>query len=244
MKIKNPFSGLSRSEWILWIISVTVVAASFMITPEYDIMTLSASLVGVTALIFVAKGYAAGQFLTLIFSVLYGIISFRQQYYGEMITYLFMTSPAAVIAIVTWLKNPFEGTAEVSVRRMTKKDVLIMSLLAVLVTTIFYFILKAMGNASLIPSTISVTTSFLAVYMSIIRSPYYAVGYAANDVVLIVLWVIASVKDISCLPMVMCFTMFLVNDVYGFLNWHKMQKRQEQERRNNLNDRMVLYDKN
>lgn len=226
MKIKNPFRELTRFELILWLTSLVVVAGSFLLTPEYDILTLCASLIGVTALIFVAKGFVAGQVLTVVFAVFYGIISFQQRYYGEMITYLCMTAPAAVLAIITWVRNPFKGTSEVTVRSMTKGEAALMSLLAAAVTLAFYFILKAMGNASLIPSTVSVTTSFLAVYMSIMRCPYYAVGYAANDIVLIVLWVTASVQDVSCVPMVVCFAMFLVNDIYGFVSWQRMQERQ------------------
>ncbi len=227
-KIINLFRELTRFELVLWLVSLAVVAGSFVLTPEYDILTLCASLIGVTALIFVAKGYVAGQVLTVLFAVFYGIISYQQRYYGEMITYLCMTAPVAVLSIITWMRNPFKGTAEVTVRSMTKRDIVIMTLLAAGVTVIFYFILKAMGNASLMPSTISVTTSFLAVYMSMMRCPYYALGYAANDIVLIVLWVAASMKDISCLPMVVCFAMFLVNDIYGFINWQRMQKRQAQ----------------
>ena len=227
-KIINLFRELTRFELVLWLVSLAVVAGSFVLTPEYDILTLCASLIGVTALIFVAKGYVAGQVLTVLFAVFYGIISYQQRYYGEMITYLCMTAPVAVLSIITWMRNPFKGTAEVTVRSMTKRDIVIMTLLAAGVTVIFYFILKAMGNASLMPSTISVTTSFLAVYMSMMRCPYYALGYAANDIVLIVLWVAASLKDISCLPMVVCFAMFLVNDIYGFINWQRMQKRQAQ----------------
>ncbi len=63
-------------------------------------------------------------------------------------------------------------------------------------------------------------------YLTFLRSPYYAIGYSANDVVLIILWILAAFTDISCLPMVACFVMFLFNDLYGFYNWRKMQKRQ------------------
>ena len=101
-----------------------------------------------------------------------------------------------------------------------------MLVLTVIVTAIFYFILKALGNASLLISTLSVTTSFIAAFLTFLRSEFYALGYAANDVVLIVLWIIAASSDISCLPMVFCFVMFLFNDLYGFYSWRKMRKRQ------------------
>ncbi len=226
LKFYNPFRDLTAFEWLLWSISVLVVTASFLLTPAPDYLTLAASLIGVTALIFVAKGYIAGQVLTVIFAVFYGIISFFFHYYGEMLTYLCMTAPMAVFSIISWVRHPYQKTAEVEVAHMTSKQVRLMLLLSLLTTGIFYFILKALGTANLIPSTFSVTTSFLAVYMTMMRSPYYALGYAANDIVLIILWILAATQDVSCLPMVLCFVMFFFNDVYGFINWRKMASRQ------------------
>ena len=97
-------------------------------------------------------------------------------------------------------------------------------LLAIVVTGIFYFILKAFHTANLVPSTISVTTSFLAVYLTYRRSEYFALAYAANDIVLIVLWGLASMDDSSYLSVLICFVVFLINDIYGFINWSRMKK--------------------
>ena len=191
-------------------------------------MTLAASLIGVTSLIFNAKGNPFGQFLMVIFSILYGIISFTSAYYGEMITYLGMTAPMAVFALITWLKNPYNGNkSEVKVNRLKFKEIIFMMLLTAVITIIFYYILAAFHTANLIPSTISVTTSFLAVYLTFRRSAFFAVGYAANDIVLIILWILAAIADISYLSVAICFVMFLINDTYGFINWSRMQKRQE-----------------
>ena len=95
------------------------------------------------------------------------------------------------------------------------------------VTVLFYFILEHFETANIIPSTLSVTTSFVAVYLTFRRSPYFAVAYAANDIVLIILWIMATLQDVSYLSVVICFVMFFVNDLYGFYNWKRMQRRQE-----------------
>ncbi|MBQ7922429.1 MAG: nicotinamide mononucleotide transporter [Clostridia bacterium] len=226
MKILSSFKDLNRSERILWIVSVIVVTLSFLLVPERDYLTLTASLIGVTALIFVAKGYVIGQVLTVVFAVFYGIISFWFRYYGEMITYLCMTSPIAILSVISWYRHPYRDSAEVEVNRVTKKQIVCMWVLAVGVTAVFWFILKAMGNANLLFSTVSVTTSFLASYLTFLRSPGYALAYAANDVVLIILWILAARENVSYLPMTVCFVMFFINDLYGFLNWRKMRNRQ------------------
>lgn len=227
-KAKVLLNYFTRGELLLWCISVVLIVVSFWILDGENFLTLIASLIGVTSLIFNAKGNPFGQFLMIIFSMLYGIISFTFSYYGEMITYLGMTAPMAVFALISWLKNPYNGNkAEVKVNRLGKKEIAFMILLTVAVTYIFYFILSAFHTANLLPSTLSVTTSFVAVYLTFRRSFFYAAAYATNDLVLIVLWVLAALSNISYLSVVICFVMFLVNDIYGFINWSKMQKRQE-----------------
>lgn len=228
MKLRNPFRDLTKFEWGLWLTSVVVVIASYLVAGGNGLLNMIASLIGVTALIFLAKGYVTGQVLTVIFAIFYGIVSFYFRYYGEMITYLCMTAPIAMISIISWLRHPYEDTKEVEVAHVTKKQVLVMVILAIVTTTAFYFILRFLGNANLLFSTISVTTSFVACYLAFLRSPYYALGYAANDIVLIILWVMATMEELSYLPMVICFVMFFFNDIYGYYNWKKMRKRQEQ----------------
>ena len=219
--------SLTRFEWALWLTSVLVVAGTGIAFQSSDWLSLTASLIGVTALIFVAKGHALGQVLTIVFAVFYGIISCEFRYYGEAITYLCMTAPMAAVALVTWLRNPYKDSAEVTVNRLSGRQWAVMLILTVITTAVFYFILRAMGNAALAVSTLSITTSFLASYLTALRSPYYALAYAANDLVLIVLWVIAALADISSVPMVACFVMFFANDMYGFINWRRMEKRQQ-----------------
>ena len=161
------------------------------------------------------------------FSLLYGAISYTFSYFGEMITYLGMTAPMALFALITWLRNPYKGNrAEVAVNRIGKWEYSAMYLATALVTLLFYFILEHFNTANILPSTLSVATSFIAVYLTFRRSPYFALAYAANDVVLIVLWILAAKENISYLSVIICFLMFLVNDLYGFVSWKRMEKRQ------------------
>lgn len=219
--------SLTRFEWGLWLTSVIVVAGTYIGFQAGDALSLIASLIGVTALIFVAKGHVLGQVLTIVFAVFYGVISWAFRYYGEVITYLCMSAPMAAVALVTWLRNPYKDSAEVTVNRLNARQWAVMLLATAVVTGAFYFILRALGNAALAVSTLSITTSFLASYLTAMRSPYYALAYAANDLVLIVLWVIAALADISSVPMVACFVMFFANDLYGFVSWKRMEKRQQ-----------------
>lgn len=227
MKFKNLLRYFSLFEWCLWGASVLSITLAFLLGGAFYTLTLIASLVGVTALIFLAKGNLIGQLLTVLFSVLYAVVSYQQRYFGEMITYLGMSLPSAVVACVSWLKHPSgKGVSEVKIAQMNAKKWLWLCISAALVTVAFYFILRALNTNNLLVSTVSVTTSFFAATLMIFRSPYYAVAYATNDIVLIVLWIAACFSSLAYLPMVICFAAFLFNDGYAFVNWRRMKSRQ------------------
>ena len=224
-KITSYFSPL---EITLWTSSVLLITLSFLIFDGEGYLQLLASLVGVTSLSFYAKGNPIGHVIGIVFCILYAIISYSFSYYGEMLTYLCMSLPMAIIALISWTRNPYEaGKVEVKIKNISKKEAVLMWIPTLAVTVIFYFVLKTFGTANLIPSTISIATSFAAVYLSFRRTSYYALAYVANDAVLIVLWFLASLNDTKYISMLVCFIAFLFNDIYSFTNWQRMKKRQE-----------------
>ncbi len=225
MKLKEYFT---KTELVIWSFSVSLIMVSFAIFDRTNFLILIASLIGVTSLIYNAKGNPVGQILMVVFSVLYGIISFAFNYYGEMITYLGMTAPMALFSLVAWLRHPYKGNkSQVEINRISQLDVVFMIAMTAIVTAIFYFILEYFETANIIPSTLSVATSFIAVYLTFRRSPFFAIAYAANDIILIVLWILATIENIMYLSVVICFVVFLLNDIYGFINWRLMAIRQK-----------------
>ncbi len=225
MEKRKKYSSLFEGG--LWLASVTAILLSFFLTDSKGYLYLAASLIGATALIFVAKANVIGQMLTVVFAVFYGVISYEFHYYGEMITYLGMSAPIAAAAVISWLRNPYKGNrAEVTVNSLSAKEYALLAVLSIAVTVAFYFILRALNTANLIISTVSVLTSFAASYLTLRRSHFYALAYAANDVVLISLWALAMRSNAEYLAMVICFTVFLLNDLYGLIYWARLRVKQ------------------
>ena len=225
--MNNPIKTLTKREWSIWLGSIIIVLISNLATKDFDLLTLVAALTGVTSLIFAAKGNVWGQVLMILFSILYGIISFRFRYWGEMMTYLGMTLPMAVWSTITWIENPSENNGnEVQIQSLSKKHIVALCISGIIVTAVFYYILKSFNTPNIIFSTISIITSFIAASLTMLRSSYYAVWYAVNDVVLIILWVLASLKDPSYIPVVVNFSVFFMNDMYGFMSWKQRELEQ------------------
>ena len=228
--MNNPIKTLTKKEWILWLGSLLIVVISNIMTGKIDILTLAAALIGATSLIFAAKGNVWAQILMIIFCILYGIISWKFHYWGEMITYLGMCMPMAVWSTITWSRNSKKSNgSEVEIQKLNRRHMIGLIIGGVIVTFVFYEILKYLDTPNLMFSTISIATSFLAATLTMLRSSYYALGYASNDIVLIILWIMASIKDPSYFPVVVNFMIFFLNDMYGFISWKKREARIEEK---------------
>ena len=132
-----------------------------------------------------------------------------------------------VFSLIAWLRHPYKDCrSQVQVNSVSKRELLILLGITAIVTTAFYLLLLQIQTANLVPSTISVATSFLAVYLTFRRSPYFALAYAANDGILIWLWVLAGITNVRYLSVVVCFVTFLINDIYGFISWQRIKIKQ------------------
>ncbi len=215
-------------EYGLIFVSYTAIILTFFLFDGENYFKFISSLVGIAALIFSAKGNPTGPLLMIFFAIGYGAISYSFAYYGEVLTYIGMSLPMSVWAFIAWFRNPYgKGHATVKVNAVQKWEWGLLALLSLAVTLLFYLLLALLDTPNLLPSTLSITTSFVAAYLTARRSPLFALAYAANDVVLIILWVLATLTDISYLSVAVCFTVFLLNDLYSFVNWSFMAKKQK-----------------
>lgn len=221
------FKSLTKFEKYLWILSCLSILILYLILPDKDYLVIIATLIGATSLIFIAKGNVLGPIISIIFSIIYGYISFKNRYFGELLIYLLLNLPLGIISTISWFKNRFKDSKiEVEVNVIKKQEYLFIFIIGILAMVVFYFILRYFNTAALLVSTLSIFTSVVASILSIRRSPLYAIAYSFNDIILIILWSIASVTNIVNLCMVLCFVVFLINDLYGFINWTNLRKKQ------------------
>ena len=110
-----------------------------------------------------------------------------------------------------------------AIQQLNRRHIVGLLFFSVLVTGSFCYILWVLKTPNLLFSTISITTSFVAAALTMLRSSYYAVGYAANDLVLIVLWSLAAMENPAYIPVIVNFVIFFFNDMYGFISWRRRE---------------------
>lgn len=225
--MKMIFKSLKPLDYVLWGSSVILFVLTNVLLDSHNGLYTIAVIIGLTALIYTARGHVFGPLFMVIFSILYSLISLSMDYHSEFITYGSMTLPMSIVALYAWLKNPNkQNQNEVQTVILTHKEWIHGAFLTLVITTGFGIFMFWLNTPNLVVSTLSITTSFIAVYLTYKRSMFYALAYAANDIILIVLWAYAVRLDLAYLPILMCFGLFFIYDIYGLMSWSKMTKNQ------------------
>ena len=208
--------------------SVIAITLCFALGIDKNVFSYIVSLVGIVSVIMIAKGLVIAPMINLVYCVLYSILSIFQHYYGEAIIYIGLMMPIYVFSIISWIKNRNKDRQDVvSINKIKGMEYLYLSLVTIAATVGFYFLLKAMNTSELIISTLSLISSAVASYLMLRRCSYYAIGFIVNDIILIALWSMVVVSNgMGYLPSVLCFCIFLINDVYGFIHWKIEEHRQ------------------
>lgn len=225
--IKNYFKDWTKFELTFLICGLTVSILSSIIFKGTIIDTLYTSLYLITALL-MSKGKVECYFVGFISVFFYGIVSYNQGYYGELIITIFLTFPIMIIGIISWLRNQDKEDDVVIVNTLPRKEIFIAFASQLILFWIYYFLLKAFNTDLLVISSISIVTSVLASYFEARRSELSLFCYIANDIVIITLWIIPVIAGETALISVLVGPiLLLINDIYGSYNWKKLKETQK-----------------
>lgn len=226
--IKEYFKDWNKFEISFLICGLLASITSAIMFNGTIIDTIYTSLYLITALL-MSKGKVESYFVGFVSVFFYGIVSYNQGYYGELIITVFLTFPIMIIGIISWLRHQ-DKEDTVIISSLSKKEITIVLLSQLVLFWIYYFLLKLFNTDLLVISTISVVTSVLASYFEARRSELSLFCYIANDLVIITLWLIPIINGQTELISVLVGpVLLLINDIYGSYNWSGLKKKQKEK---------------
>lgn len=183
-----------------------------------------------TTAILMSKGKVESYFVGFFSVFFYGIVSYNQGYYGELLITIFLTFPIMIIGIISWLRHQDKEDDVVIINTLSKKEIILVIGSQLFLFWAYYFLLKMFNTDLLILSSCSIVTSVLASYFEARRSELSLFCYIANDLILITLWIIPIIKGNTTLISVLVGPiLLLINDIYGSYNWKKLKNKQKEK---------------
>ena len=183
------------------------------------------SIFSVTTVIMQAKGLPIGNLFGIVLVALYAYISYESKLYGESILYVIAMLPLFIYSFINWFKNRRNDNTVIAYN-ISGFEWAVVSCFQPIAFVGIYFFLDVLKTELLLFSTLSFVSQIYALYLGARRCKYSFLWYLVNDIVLIVLWTSLAINgNNDALPIAMGMVMNCVYDIYGVINWEKMNQK-------------------
>ncbi|MER2171735.1 MAG: nicotinamide riboside transporter PnuC [Psychrobacillus psychrodurans] len=221
-------------DWTLfekvWLGVFTLVNIYLFFAWKDSLLGLISSLTGMLCVVLVAKGKISNYYFGIVNTSTYAYITYTYGLYGESMLNGLFYFPIQFIGIYLWRKNLTKVQAigeDVSVKRLDKKGWAYIIVISIVASISYAYLLNAIGGQQVRLDSAAVVLSVLAQILMLKRYAEQWVLWIAVNGLTIVLWLITLTKtggnDWSMLVM---WSAFLLNSIYGYVNWLKMHKKQ------------------
>ena len=207
----------------LWLGIFTLINIYLFFAWSDTVVGLLTSLTGMVCVVLTARGKISNYYFGIVNVILYAYLAYNQSYYGEVMLNLLYFLPFQFIGIYIWGKHKNENNV-VKVKTMSNKLRLLLGVIATF-GVIGYGLFLQYLNGSL-PYVDSISTVFSVIAMVLMAKRYVEqwILWIIVDVVSIIMWLIVFLQNGNDVSILLMWSAYLVNAVYGFYNWNKLRE--------------------
>ena len=219
-------------EWTMfekiWLIAFTVINIWLFFAWDDTTLGLISSMTGMLCVILIAKGKISNFFFGMVQTSTYAYISYSYGLYGEAMLNGLFYFPMQFIGLYMWNKNKALQKVkdeDIVIKRLTKKGWGILVVSVVVGAFIYMELLFYLNAQQVRIDSFAVVMSVAAQILMTLRFAEQWIMWVLVNMLSIVLWVVTLTQsDGNDYTMLVMWTAFLVNSIYGWYNWEKLAK--------------------
>lgn len=222
-KIKNFFSDWTIFEKCWLFLSAGIIISLSFVWGD-SVIALISSIAGVISVVLCAKGKILNYAFGMVQALTYAYLCFNARIYGEVMYNLLMV-PMIIIGFLSWKKNMAEDNAEVKARNLTVKGWIILVIATICAIAAYCGILQLLGGEFAFTDATSTVLSVIATVLMITRFSEQWLMWILVNIVSVILWIqVLAGGDLNAITLLVMWSAYLFNSVYGYTNWRKMSK--------------------
>lgn len=222
--IKTYFSDWDLYEKV-WLLLFTVVIVALSVYWKDSPIGIIASLTGIWNVVLVAKGKIANYYFGIVAVTTYAYTAYKQQYYGEVMLNMLYFFPMQFVGLYLWSKKRTSDQEEtIKVVYMTNKQRVIWFSITIIATILYGFVLKKLGGNLPFIDASSTVMSVIAMILMVFIFIEQWILWIIVDIVSIIMWITVMINGGNDIAVLVMWTAFLINAVYGLYNWIRLEK--------------------
>ena len=221
-------------EWTLfektWIAVFTLINIGLFLVWQDTALSLISSLAGMLCVVLVAKGKIANFYFGIIQTATYAYISYGYGLYGETMLNALFYLPTQFVGLYMWQQHKARqqvADEDIEVKRLSRKGWLYLLVAVAVVSAVYAEILIALKAQQVRIDSLAVVLSIVAQILMTLRYAEQWVLWILVNILSIVLWVVTLMQSGgNDYAMLVMWSAFLVNSIYGWYNWLKFARTQ------------------
>jgi len=210
----------------IWLLAFTAVNIWLFFAWHDTWIGLTASISGMICVVLVAKGKISNYYFGFINIAAYAYIAYQNKYYGDFMLNAYFYFPMQFVGLYFWIKNKNKAKTndDVAVEVLNLNEKIFWLLVSIVATIDYGIYLDYIGGT--LPFVDSTTTvlSIVATILMTRRVTEQWLLWIVVDVISIYMWVYRIFQGGTDISMIVMWTAFLVNAIYGYCNWRKLEK--------------------
>jgi nicotinamide mononucleotide transporter len=215
----------------LWLLIFTAINVYLFFAWGDTWIGLTASLTGMLCVVLTAKGRISNYYFGIINVILYAIIAYQNRYYGEVALNILYFLPMSFLGIYYWVKhknkNKFDTTR---VRKIKTSEFLFWIIISIVGIIVYGSFLKSLGGTLPFIDASSTVLSITGMILTVRRATEQWPLWIVEDIIEVGMWIYIFARDGSQVSMIVMWSAYLTNAIYGYYNWRKLEKEQDGKR--------------
>lgn len=221
--MKKILKGWNSFEVLLLVIATILILGLSIYWGDSSIGVIAA-VTGVVCVVLTAKGKLSCFVFGVINCITYAYVAYQAKYYGDVMENLLYFLPMQFIGFAMWKKNINKETGEVETEMLSIKNRIILFTISAIAVYLYGLFLKKIGGNLPYMDSLSNILSLVAMYLSVKRYIEQWIMWIIIDIVTIFMWIIAVFSSSGDISVLIMWSVYLVNAIYGYIKWSKLYK--------------------
>ena len=212
----------------IWLLLFSIVNVFLYLKWDSGLIGLVSAMSGMLCVVLVAKGKISNFVFGIVNTATYAYISYGYGLYGESMLNALFYLPTQFIGLWMWQRHRSVNKVrdeDIEIKRLSVKGWAIVVASVVVGAYAYMHVLMALDAQQVRIDSVAVVMSVVAQILLTLRYAEQWVLWILVNLLSIVLWVVTlSQSGGSDYTMPVMWTAFLINSIYGWINWLKLQQ--------------------
>ena len=212
----------------IWLLLFSIVNVFLYLKWDSGLIGLISAMSGMLCVVLVAKGKISNFVFGIVNTATYAYISYGYGLYGESMLNALFYLPTQFIGLWMWQRHRSVNKVrdeDIEIKRLSVKGWAIVIASVVVGAYAYMHVLMALDAQQVRIDSVAVVMSVVAQILLTLRYAEQWVLWILVNLLSIVLWVVTlSQSGGSDYTMPVMWTAFLINSIYGWINWLKLQQ--------------------